>query len=221
MDKVIKDTKGDDYSWHRYKLIIDGHLAETFAQKKEIKGACIDIMRRRGLQNSAKKLGIEPVIRRGEWNGYGCPISGRMITPMQFSRIIKDNDKKPVRIPLTEEEKEENWAKRLAKLAEISIEEARTIAEEKIDYKQEKIDEIDGRQAEHYSSRRQSLLNKMQRANPLRRITDGEHAQAILAASNRHNNTDYDYLLDEGREKAKFGEIDRSEVREYARQAMA
>jgi hypothetical protein len=56
----------------------------------------------------------------------------------------------------------------------------------------------------------------MKRENPLRKIENTEHAQRILAASNRHH-SGYDDRLEEGRHLAALGEIDRSEVREYAR----
>ena len=59
----------------------------------------------------------------------------------------------------------------------------------------------------------------MERANPLRPIKDYEHAQAILAASDRHNNTDYEYKLEEGRELRARGECD--DVKEYARLEMS
>jgi hypothetical protein len=38
-----------------------------------------------------------------------------------------------------------------------------------------------------------------------------------MVANFRHNNTDYDNLLEIARDMAKEGEIDRSEVKEYAR----
>lgn len=39
-----------------------------------------------------------------------------------------------------------------------------------------------------------------------------------MEASDRHNNTDYEDKLAEGRELADIGIIDREEVREYARE---
>ena len=61
------------------------------------------------------------------------------------------------------------------------------------------------------------IINKIDRSNPLRYIRDEQHAYGIINASNRHNYTDYEYKLDEGRELAEKGEIDYSEVRNYAR----
>ena len=70
------------------------------------------------------------------------------------------------------------------------------------------------------SVRRGKLIAKMERENPLRYIKNEEHAQNILAASERHNNSDYEDKLEEGRELAASGDIDRAEVKEYARNNM-
>ena len=95
------------------------------------------------------------------------------------------------------------------------------IAQEKIDYKIEQINMMEYRQSdERYSKKRQSLINQMERANPLRRIEDEDHAQRILNASERHNNTNYENELDNARELAELGEINRGEVREHARMAI-
>lgn len=110
------------------------------------------------------------------------------------------------------------WTKRLSILTGITIEEAEAIADEKLDYKYEQIDMMVERHNANPSRMRDKLISKMKRANPLRRIEDASHAQAILAASNRHKNTDYEALLEEGREKAASGEIDRGEVKDFARQ---
>lgn len=104
--------------------------------------------------------------------------------------------------------------KRLCKLTSISMEEAKEIAEEKIEYKEEKINDMESR---GYSYQREKLLNKMRRENPLRRIEDKDHAEAILAASYRHNNTDYEYRLDEAREMASIWEIAKEDIKSYAR----
>jgi len=57
----------------------------------------------------------------------------------------------------------------------------------------------------------------MERENPLRRIENVDHAKAIIQASNRHNNSNYDSLLERYHADAEWGLIDRSEVRENAR----
>jgi hypothetical protein len=77
------------------------------------------------------------------------------------------------------------------------------------------------RRFERPSILRDRLIAKMERENPLRRIEDESHAQAIIAASNRHKNTNYEDKLDEARELAQRGDIDHSEVKEYARSNMA
>jgi hypothetical protein len=113
------------------------------------------------------------------------------------------------------------WCKRLSKLTGITIEEARAIADEKLAYKQEKINMMIERSFDRPSRMRDKLIAKMERENPLRRIEDAAHAQAILEASNRHKNTNYEDKLDEARELAQRGDIDHSYVKEYARSNMA
>ena len=76
------------------------------------------------------------------------------------------------------------------------------------------------RDMERPSIKRNQLIRKMERENPLRKIKDVEHAKAILVAHNRHNNTNYESLLEEARELANIGEIEKDEVKEYARQKM-
>ena len=121
----------------------------------------------------------------------------------------------------TDEEKKLEWASRLVKLLsnieDITLEEALEIADEKLEYKEEQIRAMEERQCERYSVQRSKLIRKMEKENPLRRIKDAEHAENILIASRRHKGTDYERMLDEARELAREGEIDRSEVKEYAR----
>ena len=121
----------------------------------------------------------------------------------------------------TDEEKKLEWASRVVKLRanieDITLEEALEIAEEKLEYKEEQIRAMEERQYDRYSAQRSKLIRKMEKENPLRRIKDAEHAENILIASRRHKGTDYERMLDEARELAREGEIDRSEVKEYAR----
>lgn len=121
----------------------------------------------------------------------------------------------------TDEEKKTEWASRLVKLLanieDITLEEALEIAKEKLEYKEEQIMAMEERQCERPSVQRSKLIRKMEKENPLRRIKDAEHAENILIASRRHNRTDYERVLDEARERAREGEIDRSEVKGYAR----
>lgn len=164
-------------------------------------------------------------VQGSNFNGYGYTTWTRCYT-LTRGDVRKYNSLQPQKETPKKSYEErkaaayESWCKRLSKLTGISIEEAQTIANEKIEYHQEKIDEVQDRQYDRYSSQRQKLIDKMERTNPLRRIQDESHARAILAASDRHNNTNYDNLLNEGRELAKWGDIDRSEVKEYARTNM-
>lgn len=156
----------------------------------------------------------------GEWNGYGYTPLGQFLSVADFIKArnrlealpLKDGAKK-----LTYEEKKLAWCKRLAKLSGIDIAQAMIIAEEKEEAKQEQIDELEERQCYHYSVMRSKLIRKIDRSNPLRPIKNREHAEAILKASERHNYTDYEVMLDIGREKAQSGEIDWSEVKDFAR----
>ena len=109
------------------------------------------------------------------------------------------------------------WCRRLVKLTGISMEQAEEIAEEKLDYQDDRIAELNERDFSRPSPRRGRLIRKLERENPLRRIVDEGHAYAILTASRRHKETDYEYLLEEGRELALMGEIGKDEVRDYAR----
>lgn len=206
----------------------DGEVVKIL--KKEIKRAIKNKKENYGLSlkenNIVKEINpeySEDLI--GEWNGYGYTRLGKHLMAKNFKKVLKKlseikTEKKKVVRTLSDEENQERWANRLSKLSGISVEDAKEIAKEKIDYKQEQIDMMDNRQCENYSPKREKLINKMRRENPLRRITDKEHAQAILAASNRHNNTNYEEKLEEAREEANMGMINRSEVKEYARLAI-
>jgi len=102
-------------------------------------------------------------------------------------------------------------------LTGISFDDCEEIAEEKLDYKEAQIDKMDCLQCERYSQKRATLLRKMERENPLRRIKDKAHAEAIISAQTRHKSTNYEDKLEEGREMAKMGLLDRGDVKEYAR----
>ncbi len=158
------------------------------------------------------------------FNGYGWEDQTR-----RYLMLVKDaktleamiqEKKEKTRKSLSEEEKNHKWAKRLAKLTGISQKKALVIMEEKLEDKRRRIEELEDRQYDRYSVRREKLINKLDRENPLRRIKDAYHARCILAAYVRHNYSDYDALLEEAREKAEWGEIGRDEVREFARMNM-
>ena len=120
----------------------------------------------------------------------------------------------------TDEEVRDEWARSLVKKSKnaVSFEEAQIIAEEKLKYKDDRIAVILSRQDERYSVKREKLINKMQRENPLRRIIDYDHALAIIDASERHNKTSYDKFLQQAHELERYGEIERGTAKEWARE---
>lgn len=132
--------------------------------------------------------------------------------------MIKQKELIPKKPRPTEEEKKEAWAKRLSKLTGVSFERCLEIADEKLNDKVERINDLISRQDIRYSRRRESLIREIERENPIRRIKDEKHAFNILTASVRHNESDYERRLCEAREMAEWGELDKSEVKEYARQ---
>ena len=157
------------------------------------------------------------------YNGYGYQDQDRIwsLTPDQLKKYNSLSKNWKPSQTLTEEEKKGRWCKRLAKLAEIKIEEAEEISYEKEDYHQKRIDELDDRQDENYSRKRETLINQIKRENPLRRIVDIEHALNIISASNRHKKTNYESLLREAQQKAKIGELDHEDIKSYAREKIA
>ena len=120
----------------------------------------------------------------------------------------------------SDEEVRDEWARSLVRKSKntVSFEEAQSIAEEKLKYKDERIAAMWSRQDERYSVKREKLINKMQRENPLRRIIDYDHALAIIDASERHNKTSYDKFLQEAHELERYGEIERGTAKEWARE---
>ena len=120
----------------------------------------------------------------------------------------------------SDEEIRDEWAKSLVRKSKnaVSLEDAQIIAEEKLKYKDERIDAMRSRQDERYSVKRDKLINKMKRENPLRRIIDYDHALAIIDASNRHNKTSYDKFLKQAHELERYGEIERGTAKEWARE---
>lgn len=160
-----------------------------------------------------------------DYNGYGWSswYHNYLLTPGKVKELqaLIEGKKAAAKPPKTEEQIVEAWSKRLAKLAGITLEEAKQIAWEKLDAKDNQIAELESRQeTRRYSIKRESLIRKIERSNPLRRIEDEHHAMCILAASYRHNFTDYDSRLEEYREQAACGDIDYSEVKAMARVAV-
>ena len=159
------------------------------------------------------------------YNGYGWEDhTRRYLMRIKAAKTLKamiQKKKEKPRKRLTEEEKNRKWAERLSKLTGIPLKKALDIKDEKLEDKWRRIDELENRQYDRYSSRREKLINKLWRENPLRRIEDEDHAMRILAASLRHNYSDYEALLEYAREKAEFGEISRDEIKDYARKNMS
>ena len=118
------------------------------------------------------------------------------------------------------EEIRDEWARSLVRKSKnaVTFEDAKTIAEEKLNYKEDRIAAMWSRRDERYSVKREKLIEKMKRENPLRRIIDYDHALAIIDASNRHNKTSYDKFLEQAHELERFGEIERGTAKEWARQ---
>lgn len=202
---------------------VKDQILTKIKEQKKGKTASIKGMKNiNAIETIAEMLKIEIIIEnpQGEYNGYGYT---RLPQECTFPKtriknfLLNKTETKAPTIQKSEAEQIEAWCKRLSRLMGITMKEAEKIAEEKIDYKEEKIREVDDRQCNHYSSRRATLIRRMKRANPLRFISDCEHAKAILAASERHNNTDYDDQLDEARELADYGMIDKEDVRDHAR----
>lgn len=135
----------------------------------------------------------------------------------EIRKIIKNaKPTKPAK-KITEEDRIAAWARRLDRLTGCGIDVATDIANEKIEYKQECIERVESRESltDAATNRQIKLIAKMERENPLRRIKDTEHAEAILSASNRHNKSDYEDKLEEGKELKAEGEIE--DAREYAK----
>lgn len=112
------------------------------------------------------------------------------------------------------------WAERLARLTGISVEEALEIAKAKEDYHAECILDLENRQCNDFSRRREKIIRTKERENPLRRIEDEDHAEAILYAHARHTDTDYEDYLAAANDLVIRGHLTHDDKRGWAR-AMA
>lgn len=163
------------------------------------------------------------------WNGFGYQDKFNNFffnSRKDFLALIEEKARKPKMVK-TWAQVRDTWAKRLVRLLSnctgyewVTMDIARSIAEDKNDYKRQQIEKVEAKQYDNYSTKRATLIRKMERENPLRRIEDEQHAIAIIHASRRHKNSNYEYLLDEYRHEAELGLIDRSEVKEKARMNM-
>ncbi len=140
----------------------------------------------------------------------------------KFNKIKKGLDAEPPKPKKTPEQIRQEWAERLVKLLpeQVTLERALEIADEKIDYKHERIWAMEMRQIEHYSAARDKLMKEMGRKNPLRRIKDVAHAERILASSTRHNETQYEEYLDRAYQLAKEGVIEHEDIKYQAKKWM-
>lgn len=132
-----------------------------------------------------------------------------------------DGKKKVVKKVKTWEDVRDAWARSLVKKSEnaVTFEEAQQMAEEKVDYKNDRISAMISRQSERGDSvKRGKLIAKMERENPLRPIRDYDHALAIIAASKRHKYTTYDNLLSEAHDMERYGDIEPGTAKEWARE---
>ena len=159
-----------------------------------------------------------------DFNGYGYstenyeyllrPKDAKVVLQMLADRSAAANKRKKNSL----DDQKAAWCRRLVKLSGITLEDAKRIADEKLEAKSKKINELAERQiTQRYSVKRERLINQIVRSNPLRRIDSEEHAFAILQASVRHTSSDYDDKLEEAREMAARGELDYSEIKAYAR----
>lgn len=158
-----------------------------------------------------------------EYNGFGYANKNRVytLTDEQYNQFLSLwQEQKKVKKEKTQEEKMQARAKRLDRLTSCWYDSAMEMAQEKLDYQRDRIQMMICRQNEFCSIKRAKLIAKMERENPLRYIKNEDHAQAILCASNRHNNSNYDSLLDEARENNSYLWINKNEIKEYARQHM-
>lgn len=188
--------------------------------KKMYKEKVISLNGNRKLINAVKKAGLETFNPRGEYNGYGykrLPLAVRIKSlgeMRKFNKIKAEILSLPPKKEKTQEEKIQEWARRLSKLTDTPIDECVQIAYEKLNYQIEQVNKLIDRGP---SRERDKLIRKIERQNPLRRIENREHAEAILEASKRHNCTAYEIYLDEAEELAKLGEIDYEDKKSYAR----
>lgn len=174
----------------------------------------------------ANKIGFN--IEGTDYNGYGYSNHYKSYfldakKGKEFLALVESKKNKKSK-PKTVAQMREAWCCRLVRLLSgcagyewVTIEVARDMAKEKLAYQIQQIEKVEDRQRISYSEKRESLIRKMIRENPLRYIKDVDHAMAIVQASHRHNNTNYEALLEHYRDEAMCGEINRDEVKDFAR----
>ena len=176
------------------------------------------------LKNFVEEKKVEYRTYGANYNGYGYEDNYHeyYLTAKDGKAFIELlNGKKATEKKIkSDEEIRDEWARSLVRKSKnaVSFEDAKIIAEEKLKYKEDRIAAMWSRQDSSYSIKREKLINKMQRENPLRRIIDYDHALAIIDASERHNKTSYDKFLEQAHELERYGEIERGTAKEWARE---
>ena len=118
---------------------------------------------------------------------------------------------------LSPKDKQRVWEVSLHKLTRCGMPFAHEVAEAKLAYKQSILARLEAKQAICYSAKRATTIEAVKRINPLRKLLNEEHAQAVLEAHKRHTRTDYDQKLAEAHELAENGILDRTQIKTYAR----
>lgn len=197
----------------------------TTTKRKSKYPMTINLKGNRRLINLCRKSGLKVEQQFGEWNGYGRDKLGLAVTINGLKELrtyerLKKQEAETRPKPKSQEQVIDAWAKRLAKLGNISVESARAIAQAKLKAQEEEIQQLEERQAINYSTRRSALIRDISRRNPLRRIEDAEHAHAILKAHERHSDTYYNQHLEHIHELEQRGLIDKGQAQEIARANM-
>lgn len=182
----------------------------------------------RRLINACRKEGLELYNPLGKFNGYGYPrlpltvVLNNEKERQTYDRLKAEVDEAPVKEPKTEEEKIAAWSRRLSRLLnnQLTLEQCIDIANEKLYAKELSLAKLEEKQDERFSVRRQKVINKVARKNPLRYIRDEAHARNIIEAHERHTGTNYDTLLEKYRSDEQWGIIPPGSAREYARRDM-
>ena len=169
----------------------------------------MSFLRKTGVKYVTNVVGYNKygAIKEGKKLIYSAEVCKKVLAELKTLKPKKEAKK------ISEAEKVSAWARRLAKLTDITLEKAEKIAQDKIEAKEKEIENLRDRQIVHgFSKRREKMINKIERSNPLRRIIDSDHAVRILWANERHQNSNYDDLL----RKAEALGLTGDEKKEYA-----
>lgn len=193
---------------------------------KEYKTKQIQLNSDRRLIYRVKEAGIKTIHPKGKWTRYGYEKLALVaeITSLRemrlFNKIKRELEELPPPKKKTYEEKKLAWCRRLIRLVgdeyELTLEDAIDIADSKIEDKYDRIAELDKRQDERYSCKRDKLISKMERENPLRYIKDVYHARSIMNAHDRHTRTPYEAYLKEAHYLEEEGLLEKGMAKDYA-----